>query len=165
MCAKLVSAAHTNRFILSKSCHIQHILYVVLVLYLKTMSLNSLKIVIEKNLQSPNVVINLGNGRVVCHVKIKAFFRTRKHTFVNEVHDWFLSVVQKSLLQRDWTFCGIQISNLSDWANEVEKESRIRIAKVETPIHDNDLIRTPIIAPQKWLTMNLKLPRTSHGWF
>ena len=31
--------------------------------------------------------------------------------------------------------------------------------KVETPIHDNDLILTPTIAPQ-WLTMNLKLPRT-----
>jgi hypothetical protein len=40
--------------------------------------------------------------------------------------------------------------------------------KVETPYHDNDLILTPIISPQKWLTMNLKLYGTSYerfqGW-
>ena len=38
-------------------------------------------------------------------------------------------------------------------------------AKVETPYHDNDLILTPLIPPQKWLALNLKLPGTSHGQF
>jgi hypothetical protein len=37
--------------------------------------------------------------------------------------------------------------------------------KVETPYHDDDLILTPIISPQKWVAANLKLPETSHGWF
>jgi hypothetical protein len=30
----------------------------------------------------------------------------------------------------------------------VEKERKKELYKVETPIHDNDLILTPIIAPQ-----------------
>ena len=51
------------------------------------------------------------------------------------------------------------------WIVDLENEVHSIWIKVETPYHENDLILTPKLSPQKWLTVNMKLPGTSHGRF